>query len=164
MIRPSKPDLNASGSTLIFPIRDDTGDFYQRLLMSGLRLAPVPVRVAITPFRGAWVLRAHDESCTGYLFATDGIEASESDLFQFLSQELSEDDRLTIAGRYSPAPGTIVETEAHFLMVRGRLLSSERRVMTGQDGARVLLRSRSDLSHDNVVSIGERSDLEDMAL
>lgn len=165
MIRPKKMDQSAIGATLIFPIPNDTGDFYQRMLMSGLRIAPIPVRVAIIRLKGGgWVLKAQDEACTGYLFATDGIEASESDLFRFLSQQLSDEERLTIAGRYSPSPGVTIDTEAHFLMMNGRLLSSERRVMTGEDGSQVLLRSRSDLSHGNVVSIGERSDIEDMVL
>jgi len=159
MIRPAKQDFTPIGVTLIYPLPPDPEDFYRRLLLSGLRLAPVPVHVSLTVANGHNVLVARDDACTGYLFATDGIEASESDLFRFLSQELPDRGRLTISGRYAPSPDAIIETESHFLMISGRLLTSERRVMTGQDGVRTLLRSRSDLSHDNVVSLGTRPEL-----
>ncbi|PTX52426.1 hypothetical protein IQ03_01322 [Gemmobacter caeni] len=159
MMRPPKESFTPTGVTLIYPVPEDADGFYQRLLLSGLRLAPVPVHVSLSPVNGRNVLVARNEACTGYLFATDGIEAPESDLFRFLSQELSNGERLTISGRYAPDPGTVIETESHFLMLGGRLMTSERRVMTGPGGERTLLRSRSDLSHDNIVPLAVRGEL-----
>jgi len=147
-----------TGVTLVYPLPEDADAFYQRLILSGLRLAPVPVQASVTQTQGYNVLLARHDACTGYLFATDGIEAPESDLYRFLSEELSERGRLTISGRYVPTPGSIVVAEAHFLMIGGRLLTSERRVMTGSDGDYVILRSRSDLKDDNVISLPPRLD------
>lgn len=144
------PDL-PHGLTFISPVRTDPYAFHNRLLLSGLRFAPVPVKTFIEVLETVRVIAAIDAQCTGYLFGTDGVEASESDMFEFLSEELKAGDWITISGRYTPASGQTVQSMARFAMVGGRLISAEERVLIEACGRRQILRSRSDLKLDNVV-------------
>jgi hypothetical protein len=146
----TRPDL-AHGMTCISPVRNDPYAFYNRLLLSGLRFAPAPVRTFMEDLETGRVIAAFDELCTGYLFGTDGVEAPESDIREFFSVELKEGDWITISGRYTPAPGQTVQSVARFAMVSGQLMSTEERVLIEACGRRQVLRSRSDLEFDNVV-------------
>jgi hypothetical protein len=145
-----------AGMTVIGPIPGDPQGFHQRLLLSGLRFAPVPVRTALYSLPTGMVIAAFDERCTGYLFATDGFEAPESDLYRFLSAELRDGEGVSISGEYAPDPDRTIRSEAHFRFVGGRLMCAEERVLLGPNGQRELLRSRTDLAFANVVPIRPR--------
>lgn len=139
------------------PIPHDPRGFHRRLLLAGFRFAPVPVLACLheTPL-GPAIVACH-ESCTGYLFATDGVEASETDLFHFLSAELQDGEGISISGQYVPNPGHLIQSDAHFRKVGDRLLSTEERVLTGPGGLREVLISRSDLLFGNVVPLRPRA-------
>ncbi len=136
---------------MISPISGDPVGFHNRLLLAGLRFSPEPVRTRIQQLETGLVLSAHDESCTGYLFGTDGAEASESDLYGFLAGELPEGGWITISGHYKPNPAQVVFSSDRFAMIEGRLMLTEERVLQREDGTRELLRARSDLNFQNVV-------------
>lgn len=139
--------------TMIGPIPGDPQGFHQRLLLSGLRFAPVTVRTSLYRIPAGPVIAAFDDSCTGYLFATDGFEAPESDLYRFLSGELRDGEALNISGEYAPGPDRTIRSDAHFRMVGGRLMCAEERVLLGPNGQRELLRSRTDLAFGNIVPL-----------
>jgi len=139
------------GMTVISPILSDPVGFHSRLLLAGLRFAPVQVRIRLDDLSIGRVLTAVDDTCTGYLFGTDGAEAPGSDLYGFLSNELMDGDWITIFGHYRPTPQELVESKARFAMLEGRLMMSEERVLNDANGHRRILVSRSDLEFENVV-------------
>jgi hypothetical protein len=140
-----------SGLTVISPILSDPAGFHSRLLLAGLRFAPIQVRVTLDDLPTGRVLKAVDDTCTGYLLGTDGAEASGSDLYGFLSSELMDGDWITISGHYRPTPRELVESKARFAMLEGRLIMSEKRVLKDANGHQRVLVSRSDLEFENVV-------------
>jgi hypothetical protein len=142
---------SAAGMTMISPVTADPVAFHNRLLLAGLRFAPVPVRTRLQELETGMVLSAHHETCTGYLFGTDGTEVPETDLYGFLSSELTDGGWITISGHYRPTPEEVVSSSARFAMLNGQLMVTEERVLHREDGTRELLRGRSDLEFDNVV-------------
>lgn len=145
------------GMTVISLIPNDPAKFYKHLLMSGIRLSQNKARVGLFRLHDGGVISATGPDCTGYLFATDGIEVSESDLFRFLSTELEEGQAVNIFGRYSPEPDKTVQSRAHFLRLDGRIMCVEERRLTSADGQVEMLRSRADIDFDNITSL-DRSD------
>lgn len=144
------------GVTMIGPVPGDPQGFHQRLLISGLRLAPAPVETAVYQTEEGVSIAAMSPDCTGYLFSTDGLEASESDLYRFLSAELRDGDRVTISGEYAPDEGSTVCSSASFHRVEGRLMYAEERVLLRTDGTRRVLLQRADLAFGNVVPFAGR--------
>jgi hypothetical protein len=140
------------GVTIISLIPDDASKFHNRLLISGLRLSTGQADVGLYWRSDGGVISATGPGCTGYLLATDEVEASESDLFRFLLEELGDGQGLNIFGRYRPEPDKTVQSWAHFRQLDGRIMSSEKRLLTTPDGAE-LLRNRSDLGYDNVTPL-----------
>lgn len=141
-----------TGVTMIGPVPGDPHGFHNRLLLSGLRFAPVPVETALYETEGGVVIAAMSPECTGYLFSTDGLEAPESDLYRFLRAEMRDGDRVSISGEYAPADGSTVQSGAYFYRVDGQLMSAEERILIAPDGSRKLLLQRSDLAFGNVVA------------
>jgi len=143
----------ACGVTVIGPVNRDPEGFHQRLLLSGLRLGRGAVPATLYAMEEGVAIAAISPECTGYLLSTDGMEASESDLYGFLSAELRDGERVTISGEYEPDPGRTVRSSAYFHLSNGRLMCAEERVLILPDGGRTLLRQRADLYFGNVVPL-----------
>lgn len=139
------------GVTIIAPLPSDHQGFHNRLLMAGLRLSPSKVTIGVGALPEGPAILATGPDCTGYLFGTDGVEASESDLYRFLLEELREGQGVNIFGKYAPEPGKLVRSMAHFRHFEGRIMCSEERTLIGADTTVETLHRRSDLKQGNVV-------------
>lgn len=158
MTQVGKIEADDQGVTMISGILGDARGFYARLLTSGLRLSLSPVPISLHTLPDGALITAQERDCTGYLLAADGIEASESDLYRFLHAELAEGQGINVFGRYAPDEGKLIQSMAHYRHVEGRIMCSERRVLHDGLGGVELLRSRSDIEHDNVVPLRRPSE------
>lgn len=150
------------GVTIVSYINCDPQDFYQRLLAANLRLSWDDFKVSSHSFIDGSMIIAKGDNCTGYLFAADGMEASESDLYCFLHEELKNGEGINIFGAYTPRSGQQIQSRAHFRHLDGRIMCLERRVLLEENGAVRILRCHSDFEHENVVPFPGPSSLADM--
>lgn len=139
------------GVTYIAPISGDPEGFYKRLLVSGLRFSAGPAKLGYYTGPEGITIAAAGVGCTGYLFGTDNMEVPETDLFEFLRNELSEDQGINIFGRYAPDPEKVIRSRSYFRRVNDVIMSSEDRVLFLPDGSSEVLRNRSDIEQGNVV-------------
>lgn len=164
MLEAMRRRSEGQGVTIITPVPQDHHGFYKRLLMAGLRMARSEIKIGVNTLPEGPAIFATGPDCTGYLFATDGIEASESDLYRFLHEELNEGQGVNIFGKYVPEPGKLVQSMAYFRHFEGRIMCSEERTLIGADGTIETLRRRSDLQHDNIVPFRGRGSATDLSL
>lgn len=148
-----KEEPDDLGVTIISSIPRDPEGFHKRLLLAGLRLSVGPAKIGVfTPAEGP-TISAVGSGCTGYLLASDGMEASESDLLGFLSGELEEGEGINILGRYAPDPDRTVQSRAHFRRIDGRIMCAEERLILHADGTVEPLLRRSEIRDGNVVPL-----------
>lgn len=146
-------EAGENGITMVQLFRDDYHEFCNRLIMAGLRFSHQEVDTGFKRVDEHMVIVSVGEGCTGYLFGTDGIEVAESDLYDFLSSELYENEIINIFGQYLSGPDTTIRSTAHFRKFEGRIQCSEKRVLMGPDGEVRTLKRRTDLAFENVVTL-----------
>lgn len=132
------------GRIRLGPVSGPISHVRTSFLRFGLRLSRSAAdRVMVSRHPQGLVLSCAGPGVRGYLLDRDGLEAPSSDLDALMGRLLPRGATCRVAGHYREEEEAMVESEALFWTVGGRVLSSERRELIRTDGARRLISARA---------------------
>lgn len=132
------------GRLRLGPVLGPIGQLRTRFRRFGLRLSADPRdRVMVSRHPQGLILSCAGPGVRGYLIDRDGLEAPSSDVDALMGLLLPNGAVCRVTGHYREEESRMVESEALFWRLDGRVLSSERRELIGTDGGRRLLSART---------------------